>query len=395
MLSSGYRDEVALRAVHKIKRAMRTGIGKLLLGCVLLGCATKGLRYTRLPMDPAWALVFVKGPGELRLDPAERAESQLVFQLAEDILLPRCSPDGTRVAFYRFTGRRGELDILPMHPTPDEAAEEREPLAEIGGLLGHRMMIFPPVWESGGYSLLVVAQDGLHRITTEGEHKRLVAHNDILGMSVSPDEKRIAYTDGTKVSVVSWAGEHIARLGTQSPANAEKQAAQPVAFSPDGRRIAFAAGRYLHIWDLESKEAREIQDMAETIFWIEWLPGGDRLLFTTGKTPKNIRSSQTEGHYALYSVKADGHALKFVFKDREMDPHLAQPTLSPDGRYVALVSAVDGKPRVMIVATDAAKATLLAEVGTTSHVSWLPVSGDLHAGAPVSLCRTVVFYPLE
>lgn len=139
--------------------------------------------------------------------------------------------------------------------------------------------------------------------------------------------------------------------------------------------------------------------MADPIFWIEWLLGGERLVFTTGKSVHNIRSSETAipyavvpGYYALYAIKTDGHGLKFLFKGREMDARLAQPTVSPDGGHVAVVATVDSAPRVMIVATNAAKATPLAEVGATSHASWLPRSTGLGGGEPSpGLCRTVVF----
>jgi hypothetical protein len=274
-------------------------------------------------------------------------------------------------------------------------------LAEIDSPIGHRITIFPAIWESGGASLLIVSDGGVHRITTARGHKRLVAHEGIIGVAVSPDETRIAYADGLEVTVVDTAGERVASTRTASPANPNRQETQPLAFSPDGGRIAYAAGRYLCIWELASNERTEIQDMADPVFWIAWLPGEERLVFTIGKTTRALRPSPeappygiAPGYYAMYSIKADGHGLKFVFKDRDMDAHLAVPTLSPDGRNVALVMTVDDTTRVMIVTTDATKATSLTEDGTSSHASWIPVPIQAAGSAPQP-CRTAVFYPRE
>jgi Tol biopolymer transport system component len=382
---------------------MKGGIGQVLCVCVLLGCTAKGVRYTRLPVDPTWSLVYVKGQDQLCLDPVDSVEPRLVFQApGSALLLPRASPDGANLAFYRFKDRRGELNLVPLGVSVDDAVAQRKMLVEIEGAVGHRMIVFAPIWESNGRSLLVVAQDGIYRIATDGGHERLVAHSDILGASLSADENRIAYADGEGVFVVDAKGASITSTRTLSRSNPKRQAAHPVAFSPDGTRIAYAAGRYLFIWDWESKEGREIQDMADPIFWIEWLPGGQRLVFMTGSSVRNVRSSPAatpyavaEGHCDLYSIKVDGHGLTFLFRDREIDVYLAQPTLSPDGRHVALVSVINGEPRVMIAATDAAKETPLVQ-GAASHASWIPPSSELRPDVPSpGVCRAVVFYAVD
>ncbi|MDH3216675.1 MAG: hypothetical protein OEN01_10320 [Candidatus Krumholzibacteria bacterium] len=373
---------------------------------VLVGCAPRGVRYAPLPIDPAWGLLFVANDRELYVDPRDSNEPQLVFESSAQILLPRCSPNGKTVAFYRFTDRRGALDVLDLNgasPRPAEYATNT--LAELDGPVGERTALFPPIWESGGNSLLVVDESGIHRIAMDRQHELLVVKDDIVAVSISAGGERIAYADGATIFVVNKNGEPVASVGTTSAVNPDQHDMQPIAFSPDGQRIAYAAGRYLHVLDLGSMTAIEVTDMRDGIFWVQWL-AGERLVFTSGKTIRHIRTSPTAtpygmayGAYELYSIGSDGHDLKRLFKDVEMDAHLAQPTLSNDGRYVALVSGSKESPRVMIVATDEARATPINASVTSNQVSWLPaplqLPSSLEGAAPAGRCRAVVVYPLD
>jgi Tol biopolymer transport system component len=380
---------------------------------VLPGCVTKGFRYAGMPVDPAWELLYVKDRYELHIDPRHGAESHPLFQSTARLLLPRCSPDRERVAFYTFVGRRGELNVMDMNAgSSGSAAHVTNTLAEIEGPMGQRMALFPPIWESDGNSLLVVDESGIHRIAVDRTHELLVAKDDILGVSISPDGSRIAYADGMRIHIVDAGGNAISAVKTTSPSNRKKQDVQPLAFSPDGSRIAYAAGRNLDILSLGGKESREvlksreILDMRDAIFWIQWLPGSDRLVFTTGKSVRRIRTSTTaapygtaQGYYELYTIGADGSGLKILYENREMDAHFAQPAISHDGRHVAIISGKEANRRVMVVATDGTGSAPLTAAGISAHPSWLPPldTPGSRGGGPVveGPCRSVAVYPLD
>jgi Tol biopolymer transport system component len=393
-------------------------LAELLLPLLIVGCATPRFRSTALAVDPAWEFLYVEDGHELRLDPGEGADSYPLFQSSERILLPRCSPDRRRVAFYTFNERRGELKVMDLGAGSSTASRAATTLAEIEGPMGQRMALFAPIWESDGNSLLVVDDGGIHRIAMNRRHEILLAKNGILSASVSPDGTMLAYADGTNVYVVDASGNVVASVKATSPFNKKKLDVQPVAFSPDGRRLAYAAGRYLYVLSLDAKgpdevsqsaeapKPREVFDMPDPIFWIQWLPAGDRLVFTTGKSIRHLRTSHTsasygtaKGYYALYSVATEGRGLQLLYKDAELDAHLAQPDLSCDGGYVAIVSVREGKPRVVILATDRSGWTRIEEPGVCAHPSWLPpveaprAQGD--GPVPPGHFRTVVVYPLD
>ena len=140
--------------------------------------------------------------------------------------------------------------------------------------------------------------------------------------------------------------------------------------------------------------------MEDSIYWIQWLPGQERLVFTTGQSILDQRTSTSaapfrveQGSYKLFSVGTNGGGLRRLFEDDDVDAHRAQPTLSHDGSYVALVAGGETTLRVMILATEAPRTTALSPAKTSSHPSWLPPPSPDNSAA--RLCPVVVVYPLD
>ncbi len=83
---------------HHTHHAHRAGLqlAFMLSQFVISGCATRGLRYASLPVDPKWELLYVRNDGELRVDRGDEAGGTPVLRATAHILLPRSSPDGKR-----------------------------------------------------------------------------------------------------------------------------------------------------------------------------------------------------------------------------------------------------------------------------------------------------------
>jgi Tol biopolymer transport system component len=367
----------------------------------VLGCANS-IQYTPLPVDPAWELLFVTGQGNIHVNAADSAVTHCIYQSAAQVLLPRCSPDRSRVAFYQFSDRRGALKVVKVKGRASEQNRKwAETLAEIEGPVGHRMALFPPVWDADGQSVLFVDQGGVYRIAMDRQHERVVSQDGIVALSIAPDWKRMAYANGERIFLANMDGTDIDSVTTSTAAISGKQEVQPIAFSPGGRRIAYAAGRFLFILDLATMKAREVFDTEDPIYWIQWLPGQERLLFTTGQSILNLRTSMSatpfrveHGSYTLFSVGTNGRGLRRLFEVDEVDAHLAQPALSHDGSYVTLVSGDDATPSIVVLAMDTPRMSTLTPTGSSDHPTWLPVA-PLSTGAAERPCPVFVVYPLR
>jgi dipeptidyl aminopeptidase/acylaminoacyl peptidase len=138
-------------------------------------------------------------------------------------------------------------------------------------------------------------------------------------------------------------------------------------FSPDGTRLAFVSSRdgrddpQLHVIPVDGGEARRLTDLSEGVEAVAWSPDGRHLAFTSRvadpddaepdarrRRPRRIRRLQfklddegwTHGRRRhVFVVPADGSEPARALTEGDFED--AQPTWSPDGRRIAFVSARD------------------------------------------------------
>jgi Tol biopolymer transport system component len=366
------------------------------------GCASP-IRYAPLPVDPAWELLYVSGDGSINIDPADSTASYCIYWSGAQVLFPRCSPDRTQVAFYQFSDRRGALRVVE---TKGEASEQErkwaESVADIEGPAGYRMALFPPLWSPDGRSVMLVDQSGIYRIAMDRQHERIVDKEDIVALTIAPDGKRMAFADGERIVLATMDGAELSSFTTTTAALPERQEVEPIAFSPNGGKIAYGAGRFLFTLDLQSMKSRKVTEVEDPIYWVQWLPGQERLVFTTGLSIINLRTSMSatpyridHGSYTLFSVGTNGRGRRRLFEDGDMDVYLAEPTLSPDGAYVALVAGGEESAGVVVVATDAPRVVALTATEVSSHPSWIPRLGPAEPGPATAPCPVLVVYPVR
>jgi TolB protein len=111
------------------------------------------------------------------------------------------------------------------------------------------------------------------------------------------------------------------------------------AWSPDGRRIAFASGRDgssgIYVINVDGTEQRLLMPAAVTYpAQLAWSPNGERIAFTI-EHPK-APAAQTR-NLEIYIVNADGSGQRRLTRSPAWDD---APAWSPDGRTIAFVSDV-------------------------------------------------------
>jgi TolB protein len=121
------------------------------------------------------------------------------------------------------------------------------------------------------------------------------------------------------------------------------------AWSPDGRKMAFASDRSssLQIWVMKADGTRPRQLTTEGENSVPaWAPDGKRLAFGSNRT----------GHYEIWAMESDGTDQKQL---TTTDAENNGPTWSPDGRRIAFHSTQGGYSAIWVMDQDGSHLTQL------------------------------------
>jgi Tol biopolymer transport system component len=164
-----------------------------------------------------------------------------------DFGTPEWSPDGTEIAFLRHTEAEPGSETLNIYVVRREGGEPRQ--VSTGADKVQRGNL---AWSPDGEVIGFFGEDGtLRLIPAAGGSSRILGPAESgpwSGIAWSPDGKRIAYTTGEGLHVVSRAGGDPKTIATGLDARHLQ-----VDWSPDGKRIAFTAssGGEPDLWLIE------------------------------------------------------------------------------------------------------------------------------------------------
>jgi Tol biopolymer transport system component len=237
---------------------------------------TDGARLTRITTHPGddWS-AWSPGAAEIAFDRSRRGKQDIYVMRADGRRLrrltsdgasgsPTWSPDRTRIAFAREAS--GNADIYVMDADGTRVARlTRDPRLE-----------YSPVWSPDGSRIAYVAYSKgpppsptrLYVMNANGSHTRTIGPDSAALPSWSPDGTEIAFVkeDDGSVYAISPAGSGLRRVvavaslpgGRHFPPNFTSRPA----WSPDGRRIVFAAGKigssHLYGVDLDGSALEEL-----------------------------------------------------------------------------------------------------------------------------------------
>ena len=329
------------------------GLGWLLILAVLLAVIAGAVgvgAFRRLPAAPFGlarpGLIAVDLGGDIVLTEADGSNPRKVPGGAGQDYLPSWSPDGTKLAFWRAT--EDHFSIMVMAPD--------------GGVLATIATPVPvpadpsAVWAGGAQGPL----------------------------DWSPDSRRLAFwmcLDGAclngntpQITTVNADGSGLRRIGDASIA------ALDPAWSPDGRRIAFAcinaepgkAGVY--VMNADGTDAHRVSHASGTVFpdarfWAfrepKWQPDGDLIAF-------HADPDGTDFH--VFVVRADGTGERDItVQAGTTGVDDSYPSWSPDGRRLAYTSYEGPAYRMVIVDADGMHPTLPAHPPVASGpLLWSP-----------------------
>ncbi len=160
---------------------------------------------------------------------------------------------------------------------------------------------------------------------------------------------RIAFNRGTGSIFVGNIYVMNADGTGQTPLTSTGLDFQP-AWSPDGKRMAFASSRdgnqEIYVMNADGTGQTRLTNNTANDKWPAWSPDGSRIAFT----------SERDGNMEIYVMNTDGAAQTRLTNNPGWD---RAPTWSPDGSRIAFASSRDGNGEIYVMKADGSGQTRL------------------------------------
>jgi Tol biopolymer transport system component len=265
---------------------------------------------------------------------------------------PVWSPDGKKIA-YLARRRPGTWDLYVMN-------------ADGGG----RRRLMPDVrlrtlaWSPDGRNIAVASPGqaggpdtiGLYLVNPNGSGRQQLSRSGE-APAWSPDGRRIAFAGRRGIWVVNADGSGRRRLTQQGVGRYA-----PLAWSPDGRKIAFLTEGHcgdfcfhLYVMNADGSNVRDLTPRlrggpGQGVVDLAWSPDGRTIAFARFADAGDLVVRSTE---AIFVVKPDGSGLRRLTWER-WSAYRA-PAWSPDGRRLAVVADRDGNSEVYVMNADGSR----------------------------------------
>ena len=288
-------------------------------------------------------------------------------------LWPAISPDGNTIAYQSVNNpaqtRKLRDSVILTRPTGREG--QKVQLA-VGG-------VNPTSAPDGTTVAFVRWSDNMWNVwtvrATGGDEKQLTKRGVFEGSTVlpynrvgtrfyswSPDGSKITYLSQGDTEAGLWVISTDGSHDTAITSNLKQSLYGPM-WSPDGKQVAFVAAenqpgdRSWGIWlaDLNSRKQHVVLKHSSAMSLLGWLGGAEELLVATSETQGIIEANPID--VRLISVPNKGGAGKPIATLNSAYLHNIQ--LSPNGQSVAFASRQDGKDNIWLTSAKGGEARKL------------------------------------
>ena len=190
---------------------------------------------------------------------------QIVPRFADYITYtyPTWSPDGAHIAYVRVDNGHETSELWVV----------RSDGRELHGLsIVH--VADTPAWSPGGKWIAYVGDGGLSEVLSDGSGKRTLLPRDVAFPAWSPDGRSIAFEE--QVGRIVSIRELDTRDGQIRPIEHHQGSAGPLAWSPDGTRLAFTverAGAGGSYFEIRTVRASGVDERAVTRLFVQHIDG--------------------------------------------------------------------------------------------------------------------------
>lgn len=265
--------------------------------------------------------------------------------------LPRWSPNGEQIAFYRREAGRWSIYTMKADGTA---------LRKLKAAGGHDD--FQPAWSPDGLSLAFDSnRDGnreIYVMNADGSGPRRLTDNggrDTMP-SWSPDGRQIVFVSNRGGAAELWIMDADGGNSRQLTRGSTDNDVPRPAWSPDGRSIAYASSRVaaadnpdgkrrLFLVDLSSGAPRALTGPSFDSN-ARWSPDSSSLVFDTN--PNGVDDS-SKGDWEIFAIERTGENRRRLTDNRLND---WAPDWSPDGRRIAFCSGMNDRYEIWTMNPD-------------------------------------------
>lgn len=217
-------------------------------------------------------------------------------------------------------------------------------------------------WSADGKRLVFVndidGHEQIYLIDATGMRETRLTNDDMRDVSPSwsPNKVSIAYvgTNGTTSSIWIMNSDGTSHRKATDPATTGN-IVTPLAWSPEGHRIAFASGltdrSNIMLLTPKTGQVKQLTNLPGHASNPTWSPDGTTLVFTVA-TVDGLTSRST-----LYTIHTDGTGLTQITSGDVSDQH---PTWSSDGAQIAFVRMTNQRSALLVVNADGTDAHQLS-----------------------------------
>lgn len=243
----------------------------------------------------------------------------------------------------------------------------RRPYWSVGTVYGNFMR---PVWLDDCQRLYVPSRDEVRLAHVDGTVDSILFCKKLTSLTGIPNSTRCAASSEKAVFVVDTQVALTETLVDTAMAKEELGGTiRALACSRDGRYLAVGHGKTLSVVGIDDRQIRRWGKAPGEIYWAAWLPNDTGIVVLSGSEDERVSfqnsvypASVSTGSIAFHVITPNVKKSRKLYDQVDYDVRRANPSMSPDGRFIVFTSRKNmARGSMMVLPLDGGKAIRLTE----------------------------------